>query len=521
MAEQERRTYKTFKEVRETLSPQEERFELWRNTIGFFLGPAVAIVLYLMPMPGLSEKAHRLAAILGWVVTWWISEPVPIPVTALMGAMLTVPFGVTSAKVALAPFADPIIYLFLGSFLLAEAMAAHGLDKRFAFGILSMKWVGNSTGRIMFAFGGITCFLSAWISNTACTAMMYPIGLGIVAAMADMMSKQSGKDVDPMRLKYGTGMMLMAAYASSTGGIGTPVGTPPNLIGIGMIQKLVGVKIAFFQWMLFGMPTMIVMFIILHFLMYYMHKPELTRIEGSHEYVTTERGKLGKWQRGQKNALLAFLITVALWIIPGFLAVIYGTTHPISKAYNEFMPEAVAALIGGLLLFVLPVNWKQREFTLSWKQATKIDWGTLLLFGGGMSLGNLMFETKLAAAVGQGVLTMSGATSLWGITFIGILIAVVITEVTSNTAAANMVIPVMISLSMAAKVNPIPPAIGAAIGASLAFMLPVSTPPNAVVYGSGLVPVTKMIKAGVVFDIISIFLIWVMLRILLPLVGLA
>jgi len=278
----------------------------------------------------------------------------------------------------------------------------------------------------------------------------------------------------------------MAAYASSTGGIGTPVGTPPNLIGIAMIDKLVGVKIPFFQWMLFAIPIMVVMYIILHFLMYYMHKPEITTIEGSHEYVAEERKKLGKWRRAEKNTLLAFMITVALWISPGFLAVIYGTTHSVSKTYSDYIPEAVAALIGGLMLFVLPVNRKEMEFTLSWKQATKIDWGTLMLFGGGMSLGNLMFETKLAAAAGQGVLNMSGATSLWGITFIAILIAVLITEVTSNTAAANMVVPVVIALSIAAKVNPIPPAIGAALGASLAFMLPVSTPPNAIVYGSGM-----------------------------------
>ena len=184
------------------------------------------------------------------------------------------------------------------------------------------------------------------------------------------------------------------------------------------------------------------------------------------------------------------------------------------------VPDSSAALIGAALLFVLPVNWKEREFTISWKQATHIDWGTLLLFGGGLTLGNLMFETKLAQAFGSGILTFSGATSLWGITFVAIVIAALITEVTSNTAAANMVIPVVISLAITAQVNPVPPAIGAALGASLAFMLPVSTPPNAIVYGSGMVPITKMIRAGVFFDIISIVIIWVGLRIMLPLVGL-
>jgi sodium-dependent dicarboxylate transporter 2/3/5 len=181
----------------------------------------------------------------------------------------------------------------------------------------------------------------------------------------------------------------------------------------------------------------------------------------------------------------------------------------------------VAALLGATLLFLLPVNWKKREFTLSWSQAIKIDWGTLLLFGGGITLGNLMFDTKLAEVVGKGLLDLSGATSMWGITFGAIFIAIVVSETSSNTASANMVVPVMISLAMAAGVNPLPPAIGATLGASWGFMLPVSTPPNAIVYGSGMVPITKMIRAGIFFDILGGLLLWVGLWLMLPLVGLA
>jgi sodium-dependent dicarboxylate transporter 2/3/5 len=256
-------------------------------------------------------------------------------------------------------------------------------------------------------------------------------------------------------------------------------------------------------------------------LLYFLHKPELAKIEGSHEYVQRERAKLGKWRPGEKNAVIAFMITVTLWIIPGILAVMYGETAPISKAYAKFMPEGVAALIGAGLLFMLPVNWKEREFTISWKQASRIDWGTLLLFGGGITLGNLMFGTKLAEVIGKGLLQLSGATSVWGITFGAIFIAILVSETSSNTASANMVVPVMIALAMAAGVNPIPPAIGATLGASWGFMLPVSTPPNAIVYGSGMVPITKMIRAGVFYDILGGIFIWVGLRIILPVVGLA
>jgi sodium-dependent dicarboxylate transporter 2/3/5 len=359
-----------------------------------------------------------------------------------------------------------------------------------------------------------------WISNTAATAMMYPIAIGIVYAMADIMAKQAGKNIDPMKLRLGTGLMLIAAYGASTGGIGTPVGTPPNLIGIAFIEKTLGVKISFFHWMSFAVPLMVVLFGLLFVLMYFLHKPEMSRLEGSQAFVEQEREKLGVWTPGQRNAVIAFGITVVLWVIPGVLALLYGETAPISKRYAQLMPEGVAALVGALLLFLLPTNWKKREFTITWKQATNIDWGTLLLFGGGITLGTLMFETKLAEVIGRGLLAMSGASSTWGIAFGAIFIAIVVSETSSNTASANMVVPVMIALAQAAHVDPIPAAIGATLGASWGFMLPVSTPPNAIVYGSGMVPITKMIRAGIFFDVLGGLLIWVGLRVLLPLVGL-
>ncbi|MCX8116873.1 MAG: DASS family sodium-coupled anion symporter [Desulfobacterota bacterium] len=508
-------------EVQEVLSAAEERFERGRKTIGLFLGPLAGLVIYLLPMPNLTPAAHLLSAILTWIVIWWICEPVPIPVSALLGTSLCVVTGVANAKVAFAPFADPIIFLFLGSFLLAEAMAHHGLDKRFAYAIMSFKFVGNSTARILLAYGFICTFLSMWISNTATTAMMFPIGLGIVSAMGGILSEQTGKEIAPTRLRFGTAMMLMAAYAASTGGIGTPVGSPPNLIGIAMIENYCKVRIPFFQWMLICVPLLILLFGLLFFLLYFLHKPELATLRGGQEYVQRERKRLGPWTRGEKNTLLAFCLTVALWIAPGILALLYGSEATISKEYAKYLPEGVAALIGAGLLFLLPVNWRERRFTLTWKEAVKIDWGTLLLFGGGITLGNLMFSTKLAEVIGKGLLELSGATSLWGITFGAILIAILVSETSSNTASANMVVPVMIALAMAAKVNPIPPAIGATLGASWGFMLPVSTPPNAIVYGSGMVPITKMIRAGVFYDVLGSLVIWIGLRIILPILGLA
>jgi sodium-dependent dicarboxylate transporter 2/3/5 len=508
-------------DLKASVPEHQQDFDKWRNTIGLFLGPLAALVVYSIDMPSLSPKAHALAAVLSWTVVWWICEPIPLAMTALFSSVLCVVFGIGEARAVFAPYADPIIYLFLGSFMLAEAMSIHGLDKRFAYGIMSLKFVGNSTGRILLAFGFICAFLSMWISNTASAAMMFPIAIGIVYALADIQFKRTGRKVDPLKLRFGTGMMLMTAYAASAGGIGTPVGTPPNLIGIAMIEKFCGVKIAFFQWMSFAIPLLILLFALLYFLMYFLHKPEAARIEGGTEFVLEERGKLGEWTRGQKNALFCFLVTVTLWLIPGILSVAYGDAAPISRAYGRLMPEGVAAVIGALLLFLLPVDWKKREFTISWAQATKIDWGTLLLFGGGITLGAMMFETKLAEVIGTNLLAISGAKSVWGITLGAIYIAMLVSETSSNTASANMVIPVMIALAQAADVNPLPPAIGATLGASLGFMMPVSTPPNAIVYGSGMVPITAMIRAGIFFDVLGGLVIWAGLYVLLPLVGLA
>jgi len=339
--------------------------------------------------------------------------------------------------------------------------------------------------------------------------------------MSELTAQRTGQPVEGKNLRFGTAMMLMAAYASSAGGIGTPVGTPPNLIGISLIEKFTGIRIPFFKWMLFAVPLLTLMYLLLYALLYLLHRPEEKEVHGGAEFVRAELRKLGGWTRGQKLALFAFATAVVLWITPGFIALIWGSDSAPALTYNARVPEAAAAVLAALLLFVLPVDWKKREFAMSWKQAVRIDWGVLLLYGGGIAFGDLMIRTKLADAVGQGLLGLSGAKSLWGITLAAIFIAVLVSESASNTASANMVVPVIIALSVAAGVNPLPPAIGATIGASWGFMLPVSTAPNAMVYGSGLVPITKMIRAGLLFDILGGLVIWLGLRVLLPLVGLA
>jgi sodium-dependent dicarboxylate transporter 2/3/5 len=349
--------------------------------------------------------------------------------------------------------------------------------------------------------------------------MMLPIGIGLVQAMADLLARRSGEPVDPRRLRFGTAMMLMAAYAASTGGIGTPVGTPPNLIGLKFIAEQAGRTISFFEWMLLAVPLLVVLYGFLFVLLHRLNRPELPAIPEGQEYARRELARLGPWSRGERNALGAFLLTVALWIAPAAIALLRGSDSNAFKAYDARMPEAVAAMAGGILLFLLPVDWKRRQFTLDWQRAARIDWGTLLLYGGGISLGRLMFESGLAEAIGSGLLRLTGFDSLWGITFATIVTSILVSEVTSNTATASMIVPVAISLARAAGFDPLPPALGATLGASWGFMLPVATPPNAVVYGTGMIPITKMIRAGIIFDVLGAAVIWTGLRVMVPALG--
>ena len=273
------------------LTEAEEKFERRRKTIGFFLGPILGLLVYFIPIAGLKPEAHVLMAIMTFVATWWITEPVPIPVSSLMGPIIAVLVGIVPVKGAFAPFADPLIFLFMGSFMLATAMMSHGLDKRFAYAILSMKWVGSSPTRILLALGLVTALCSGWVSNTATTAMMYPIAFGLLMAIKDMY-KANGQDLDLNTYKYATGLMLMAAYASSVGGVLTPVGTPPNIIMMGFLTQLANVKVTFFQWMVWGSIAMVAYFLLVFFILKRMFPADVEKIEGAEQLIAERKLRL-------------------------------------------------------------------------------------------------------------------------------------------------------------------------------------------------------------------------------------
>ncbi len=513
-------TYKTLSEQKETLSPAEERFERIRQTVGLFLGPLVFLVLYLLPL-GLPPEQQALAAVFAFVIIYWLTEPIPIPVTAVLALALCIIFGVASGDEVFGAFASSTIFLFIGAFIIAQAMMTHGLDRRFAFRVLSLPGIASSTYAVIIAFGAIAALISAFISNTATAAMLLPIGLGMMGALAGLVSDQSEGETDPSRLRFGTALMLMIAYGASVGGLLTPIGSPPNLIGIAFIEEQTGTNISFFQWVITALPIVLLMFVALCVILILLNRPEVRRITGAGEYVAEERRKLGPISAGERNTLIAFGVAVTLWMLPGFVNLLLGEDSALYGFLSDRMDEGVVAILAASLLFLLPVNWSERRFTMNWNEAVRIDWGTILLFGAGITLGTLLSQTGLAETIGAGIAQGLGFTSLLTITVLATVVAILISETTSNTASVGIVVPIVIPIALAAGVNPLIPALAAIFGASYGFMLPVSTPPNAIVYGSGMIPITKMVRSGVFFDVIGAVLIVAGVTIMAQLIGLA
>jgi sodium-dependent dicarboxylate transporter 2/3/5 len=512
-------TYRSLGEQK--LSPAEERFERGRRTAGLFLAPAVTLIFLALPLD-LRPSQQVLGGLLLGVIVLWVTEAVPIPVGGLIGVALIVLFGVAPAADVLQPFGSSTVFTFIGAFILAQAMLKHGLARRFAFRLLSVPGVGRSAARVIVAFGVITCALSAFVSNTATVAMLLPTALGILAVIAKMMQDRglAAADFDPTRLRVGAGLMLMLAYGASVGGLLTPVGSPPNLIGRGLIEEATGEKISFAEWMAVAAPICLGMFVLLALVLLLLNKPEVRKIEGVEEYVAAERAKLGPMGAAERNTLIAFATTVVLWIAPGVVAVVAGDDSKVYDVVSGRLNEGTVAVLGAALLFLLPVSWRERSFTLNWSDAARIDWGTIVLFGTGIIFGSLLADTGLAETIGTSSAEALGLGSTVAITAFAVLLAIIISETTSNTASAAVVVPIIIPIAVAAGINPLVPALAATFAASFGFMLPVSTPQNAIVYGSGIVPITTMIRSGVSFDVLGGLLILLLLPLMVAAIGL-
>ncbi len=467
------------------------------------LSPLIAFGLaywLLAPFDG-----RLVGAVFAATVVLWITELLPHAMTALLSTAALVIIAGIEEKKAFGAYGDPIIPLFIGSFILAKAMETSRLSDRFAWLLLSRPWATRSPSALLLALGVLTCTISLFVSNTATTAMFLPIGLSMLSALR----KEQGM--------FPIGVMLMLTWGSSVA-VGVPVGTPPNLIALAEIEKATGVNLTFGQWMAFGMPITICMVLAAWLILRFLYGKDAPPTADARAVATMRLGELGKLQPAERNALIAFGVAFALWIIPDFATVILGPKAGAAIWLKDHLPASIAALVGAALLFILPCADTEQKIT--WKTATQIDWGTILLFGGGIALGQAMFSSGLAKDLGELAAQASGANSVWAITALVTAAAIILSELASNTAAATTLIPMAIGLAQGAGVSPIAPALGVALGASLGFMLPVSTAPNAIVYSSGLVPSKQMIRAGILLDVVGFLVTLGGLWLILPRLGL-
>lgn len=507
----------------ENFSSALEGFEKYRRTVGFLLGPVIFFTILLIATPesfisnakamlhaeNTDQQVLQLAygtkvtlALLLLMVTWWITEAVPIPVTAILPGIVLPLFHVTgffndnvflfTGKNILVNYANPIIFLFLSGFLLAAAMQKWNLDRRLTLYILTRGNIANNSKFVLLGMMSISAFLSMWISNTATTAMLLPLGAGIIV--------QGGGR--PGESNFGKSLMLGIAWGASIGGVGTIIGTPPNGICVSILSTSGIANINFVDWMKIGVPFVILFIPLTWLVLLKVFPPEVKNIKGGKQLVVEERKKLGGWSRAEKLTVVAFVTVVTLWVSHPFWKYIFSESIFQNLAWFD---ENIIALFGAFLLFLLPVNWKEQKFVLEWSDAKFVDWGTLLLFGGGIALSDGMFKTGLANLIATSVVAFLGSPSTIVLMFALILMLDLLTEVTSNTAVISMMIPIIITIAATTGDDPVTLCVAATVAASMAFMLPVATPPNALVYGTGYIKIKDMIKGGIILDIIGWF----------------
>lgn len=458
--------------------------------------PCVLALVWVLPLD-LEPGAHRLAGIFAAILVLWLSEAIPIAATALMIAPLLVVFEVTDAKEAFKHYADPLLYLFVGGFFIAEAMSAHGLDRRIAKAIVAAPGVAGVPSRVRIALMAAGALLSMWISNTASTAILVPI-------LLKMIGPAKGDD------RAGTGGLLALAYACSIGGLGTLVGSPPNLITL-RILNVGETQLGFLDWMSVGMPTALILCALIYVVTRRMYPPQVgagadTRALFEDVPVT--------WRRGEIATAVAFGLAVVGWILPG---VTQALDLEIAPALKSHLHPGVVAILAASLLFFVPTEDGERALT--WRRAKQIDWGIILLFGGGIALGTQLVDTGLAAAISRGFVGLTGIASLWPLVAVCCVFTIFFTEVCSNTASANMLVPLVVAIADQLEVSPIPPALAVGLAASCAFMLPIATGPNAIAYSTGRVPQGEMIRVGLVLNLTGAVVVFLVLRVLCPLYG--
>ena len=477
------------------------------RAVGLLLGPLAAVAVYF-GLPGdeneLAHAARSVAALSVLMAVWWMTEALPLAATSLLPLVLLPLFGVTNIGNAALAYADKVIFLFMGGFMLALAIEKWGLHRRLAF--LTLRMVGTKQTALVGAFMAATATTSMWLSNTATAAMMLPIGMSVVRLAQER--SDSAADYNGTSSAFGAAMMLGIAYAASLGGLGTPIGTPPNLILIGYLERQ-GVQIDFGQWMMFGVPLAIVFTALAWALLVFVLHPLRGReLQGGRDLIERSVEELGPMTRGEWIVLSVFVAAVSLWIGRSFLNIWDGAPDwvlPLRRSLNALDDPGIA-IAAALLLFAIPVHTARREFALDWRTASKLPWDVLLLFGGGLCLASAIGLSGLDQWIGQ-QLAGTGALPLVAMVALTCIVVVILSELASNTAAAATLLPVVWGVAAAVQIDPLLVTIAAALAASCGFMLPVATPPNAIAFGTGQIRMGQMIRAGMALDLLGVALI--------------
>ncbi len=474
-----------------------------RQRIGLGLGPLLCLLLLLLPTPeGMSASAMAVAAVTLWMATWWISEAIPIPATALLPIALFPLLEVMPTAKVTAAYGNHLIFLFMGGFLIAVAIEKWNLHKRIA--LHTVRLIGVTPNRVILGFMIATAFLSCWISNTATAMLMVTIGMAVLRQLSNQPANDGGESVQGSA--FGTALMLGIAYAASIGGVATLIGTPPNAILAGVVEKQYGYTIGFGEWMLFAAPLSVVMLALTWFYLTRFAFPnDMPTLPGGRKVITEQLHALGPMSRQEKQVLAVFMFVVCAWLFRGLLDV----------AWLSEVTDSSVAIMGALLLFMIPADWRKGEFLLDWRTAVKIPWDIILLFGGGFALAAGFAASGLTEWMGTQLEFLQGAPLLVLVLAV-VALVIFLTEVTSNTATASLLLPVMAGFALATDSPPLVLMGAVALAASFAFMLPVATPPNAIVFSSRQVTIPQMAKAGLWLNLIGIVLITAFVVYLLP-----
>ena len=455
--------------------------------VSLLAGPLVLILtLLISPPEGMPQNAWYMVGIATMMAIWWVSEVVPIPVTSLLPIVLVPVLGIATVSKTTAPFAHPTIYLFFGGFMLGMAMERWNLHKRIALHI--MLKTGVRPDRQIAGFMLSTAFLSMWVSNTATSVMMLPIGLS-VASMAAGQNQEHNRN-------FSKALLLAIAYSASIGGLATIIGTPPNALLAAFLSETYDIEIGFAQWMLVGLPvTLFMLMATWVWLTKFGFKLDNVENPNAIQLFKDQLNELGDITRGERTVAIIFFVTAMAWIF-----------RPLLKDYIPGLNDTVIAMIATISLFVVPVKQDERIYVMSWDKAREIPWGVLILFGGGLTLAAQIKNTGLAAWVAEAMSVVAGLPILLVVAFV-VTVIIFLTELTSNTATAAGFLPLMGALGVTLGIDPVMLAAPAALAASCAFMMPVATPPNAIVFGSGKLEIRDMVKAGFALNVMGIIIV--------------